>query len=402
MALRGKRRRRVTRALDGACVLGLVVLLLGLGFSEAAKSIGLALSVLALICRVAIGGRIDLRGGGTLFFLGLYVAATALSIAVAPAGLTSWDELLTVLITVAVFPVLADVCARRPSRRVVFTYVAIAGAAIAAVLGYADHMLGEYVRLVLPSIENAIPAGEYLAASIALTVSVLLIEAGASLVGPLLGLSLGLSVLVLFMTKSRGPVLGAAAGAITALGLGFRRRRVPALATALIVACAAVFGLSNPGSRLVKEGVLHSRSAENRLKTWRASADFISERPLLGHGAGSFASLNIRFTDEVGVEWEQNAHNVLLHELVETGVLGAFALVGFVVFGLRDIVRAVRRSRWRLDRAISAGSLAGVVSLLVCGLFSVSTDAEPGILFFALMALGASAPGAAGEDSEDD
>jgi len=385
-------RERLVGTLDGLEVLGLSVLLLGLSWSEAAKSAGLALAVLALLGRLALGGRLRPPARSTFALLGCYVAASALSVALAPPGLSGPGEVLSLLMTVAAFPLAADVCRRRPSRRLMLAYAIVAGAAVGAVLGYADHLSGDYRRLVLPSIENAVPAGEYLAAVIGLAVPLLLAEAGSTVVGPMLGLSVGLYALAMFLTRSRGPMLGAAAGGLLALWLAISRRWVPLVAAAALVVGVAVFGALNPASRVVRDGVAGSRSAGLRARTWAVSLDLIAERPLTGHGEGSFANLDVRFVDELGVTWEQNAHNVLLHELVETGVLGAGALVGFVVLGLRDLVRALRRSRRGLERAVSVGCLAGVAALLVCGVVSVSTDAEPGILLFALLGLGASVP----------
>ena len=389
------KRMRAIDAVDGAEVLGITVLLLGLSWSEAAKSIGLALAVLALSVRLALGGRIRLPESRTLALLGCLLIAAALSVAVAQEDLSRPRELLTLAMTVVAFPLVFDVCARRPSRRVLLTYTIIAGAAVGALLGYGEHMAGEYKRLVLPSIENAIPAGEYLAAVLGLGVAMVAAEGGATVAGPALGFSVGLFSLVMVMTKSRGPLLGAGASVLLAMAVGSARRRLAIVVGAALLSAVALFGVLNPESRVVREGIVGSRSAVNRVKTWNEALDRFAERPLVGHGAGSFPLLGIEFVDEIGREREQNAHNLLVHQLTETGILGAGALVAFVVSALLDVVRALRRSRRGVERAITVGCLAGAAALLVCGVFSVSLDAEPGILFFALLALGASAAGAA-------
>ena len=366
------------------------MLLLGLPWSEAMKSLGLAIAAVGLLANLAVGGRMALAPKWTHLCLGLYFCAAGLSLVLAPDHVSSPRELLTLGMTIAAFPLVADVCGRRPSRRVLLAFVIIAGAGIGAVLGYFEHMGGSYHRLALPSIENAIPAGEYLAATMAFAIGVLFAEASAMVAGPLLGFCAGACALTLLMTKSRGPFLGATAGAMLVGAISMRRRWIVLVASLALVAGAISFWAMNPGSRIVKDGVVHSRSAMNRIRTWEVSIDRFAERPIVGHGVGSFALLGIHFVDEIGVEWEQNAHNVILHSLVETGLIGTGALVCFLVLGLRDVVRALRRTGWRHHRAITAGSLAGAVVLLVSGVFSVSIDAEPGILLFALLALGAS------------
>jgi len=397
-------RDRLLEALEGLEALGVSVLLLGLPWSEAMKSLGLALAAAGLLARLAVGGRMALAPKWTLLCLGFYFCAAVLSQMLAPEDLFRPRELLTVGMTIAAFPLVADVCGRRPSRRVLLAFVIIAGAGVGAVLGYFEYMAGPYQRLVLPSIENAIPAGEYLAAVMALAMGVLFAEAGATVVGPLLGFCAGACALVLLMTKSRGPFLGAAAGGLLIGALSLRRRWIVLAVSLALVAGVMLFGSFNPESRVVRDGVVRSSSVVKRMQAWEASMDHFAERPILGHGVGSFSLLGIHAVDEWGVEWQQNAHNVILHSLVETGLLGTGALVCFLVLGLRDVVRALRRRGWRHHRAITAGSLAGVAVLLVSGVFSVSIDAEPGMLLFALLALGASVDpqSAAPEKANDD
>ena len=121
------------------------------------------------------------------------------------------------------------------------------------------------------------------------------------------------------------------------------------------------------------------------------SLDRAMNRPVLGHGQGTYRLLNVVYSDEQGAYHQMNAHNTVLHTACETGALGAGTLALFVVLGLACVVRACIRTRG-LDRGISVGALGGLVALLVAGLFSVVTDAEPGMLFFTLMALGGTAP----------
>jgi O-antigen ligase len=389
----GRFRRRTVGVLDGLETFGLGVLLAGLAVSEAAKSAGIALAVAAFVAKAVVARRVAIPRTGAMAALAFYFAAVCLSFAVAAPGYRSPHELLMIAMMIVAFPLVSDVCASRPSRRLVLANMVVLGAALGALGGYADYMSGSFLRLALPSIENAIPAGEYLAAASAFALPLLFAEAQSPIAGPLLGFATGASVMALLMTKSRGPLIGAGAGWLLSGLLGLRRRRLVALAAAAAVALVVLFALANPGARVVKDGVVATRSAENRVKTWRRTVELIRERPIVGHGPGTYKLLRVVFRDEVGVEWERNAHNVVLHTATEVGLLGAGALVLFLVLSLRDVVRGVRRARWPLRRAISVGALGAAAAIVVSGAFSVSTDAEPGILLFAVLALGAAAPG---------
>jgi O-antigen ligase len=172
-------------------------------------------------------------------------------------------------------------------------------------------------------------------------------------------------------------------------GSALRRLR-HALAFALVAVGAILwFAAVNPDALLSEALSRDSRAFGIRSAVWSMSADRALERPLLGHGLGSYRLLNVVYSDEFGDFHQMNAHSTWLHAACETGALGAGTLALFMVLGLAGVVRACRSTSGP-ERAISVGSLGGLVVLLVAGLFSVTTDAEPGMLFFSLMALGGS------------
>jgi len=303
-------------------------------------------------------------------------------------------ELLTLGMLVVAFPITADACSKE-SRKSFFTMAVLAGAVAAALAGYAAYMTGDSLRLSLPSVENPVPAGEYLGAAAAVALPTLLAELAAPLAGPLAAFALGAIWIALLMTKSRGPLGGGIAG--SALGAALSGGRRFGLAIVVVAACAAVlFSIANPEARVAEVG--GSRAAASRSSTWRATVALIAERPLTGHGPGSYPDLAVVYRDEVGSIRQLNAHNFLLQTACDTGLLGSGALALFMVLGIRDVVRALRASPPGRPRSASVGSLAGVAALLVSGVFSVSTDAEPGMLLFALLGLGAArAPDTRGE-----
>jgi O-antigen ligase len=381
-------RGRAARFLDGAESLGLVVLLFGLPYSEAMKSLGLALAAFGFLGKVVLGAA-PLRGrGATLAALVGYVTAAAISVLAARPGFRVPRELFTLAMTVGVYPIVLDACARE-SRRVLFVSALLAGAVVAVLHGYLDYMAASYLRLRLPSIENAVPAGEYLGAVLTMAVALLLVEWRATAVGPSIGFAVGAMVIGLLMTKSRGPLVGAAAGSLTAVGVGLRRKRVVVGLLAALAVLAWLFASAHPNARVADWRMVGTgAAAATRLENWRQTSALIAERPLTGHGLGSFPRLGVVYHEPRGVQRAENAHEMWLQLACETGLLGCGTFILFLVLGVRETLRAIRSGRWRLGRAISVGALAGIVALLAAGLFSVTTDAEPGMLLFALAALG--------------
>lgn len=365
---------------------GLVVLLAGLAVSEAAKTAGILLAALGFVGRRLTGDPFPgWRRPPTIALAAYYLIAVASVLAREPAARRP-ETLGSLALTIAAFPLVLDACAR-PGRRAQFVAAILAGGALAAVLGYADYMSGGWQRLVLPSIGNAVPAAEYLGALAATALAILLAVWRRPLLGPSVAFVVGVSCLTLLMTKSRGPMVGAAVGAVVAVGGSVRRRYATALLIVLAIG-AVLFWRAHPEARAVDDLLVGSRAAASRAFTWRRSVELIAERPVLGHGHGSYKSLMVVYEDAKGPIHLRNAHNVPLHVASETGLLGCGALAAFLVLGIRAAVRAARRTPRGLERAVSIAALAGVAAILAAGIFSVSIDAEPGVLFYALLALG--------------
>ncbi len=77
--------------------------------------------------------------------------------------------------------------------------------------------------------------------------------------------------------------------------------------------------------RLTDPSAFADVSAQNRPKYWRVSLDGFEERPLRGHGAGSFARLWAR--DRPVEEAVTEGHSLYLETLAELGLVGAVLLL---------------------------------------------------------------------------
>jgi len=389
--MRGRRTSaaRVRGLCDGLQSFGLVVLLAGLPLGEALKSVGLGLALLGFVGRSAAGGRPRIRISAPLVALGLFFALAVASVLTASGGARRPAEIATLFTTVVAFPLVLDSARARPTRRWLYAAAVMIGALASAGAAYVGHMLGPYHRLILPSIENAVPAAEYLGACVAFGLALTLTELRAPAVGPLSALATGVAAIALLMTKSRGPLLGAFAGCITVLAVLLRRVR-PVVIVSLVVLCVLwVFVAAFPHARIADRSLRGWRGVVSRTDTWRQTAALIAERPLTGHGLGSYSSLGVVYEDSACVIEQPNAHNVWLHTAAETGLLGCGALTAFLVLVMKGAAQsAFARGAGRRERGVAAAALGGAAVLLVAGLFSVTTDAEPGVLLFALLALG--------------
>ena len=123
-------------------------------------------------------------------------------------------------------------------------------------------MAGPYKRRVLGSVENAVVAAEYLAATMAFGLPILFAERRSPVVGPLVAFAVGSIVVALGMTLSRGPLVGAAAGGLVAVSVSFRRRFVLATLAALVVGVWAL-AVWNPSARIVVERNVKSVTFQN-------------------------------------------------------------------------------------------------------------------------------------------
>ena len=98
---------------------------------------------------------------------------------------------------------------------------------------------------------------------------------------------------------------------------------------------------------------------QNRLQTWYAAAQAAGQRPILGHGAGTFYSAYMPFR----IPWSapaRYAHDLLVQQWVELGAVGVGVMVGtFVTLLARPAAR----------RRVTSGTEPGI--WLLCGMAGV-------------------------------
>ena len=139
-------------------------------------------------------------------------------------------------------------------------------------------------------------------------------------------------------------------------------------------------------------GNVHTSSG-TRLNLWRRSAQAIAEKPLLGHGVGSwnqvYERVERKWATSTPLTWKGNPHQEFLLWGVELGVVGMVVLV-LLLGSLYQDARA-------MEAASQHALLSVLTALVVTSMFnSVLFDALIGDFFCTviglLLALGQSPP----------
>ena len=212
---------------------------------------------------------------------------------------------------------------------------------------------------------------------------------------------LGVQLVVLAFAQVRGGALAAPVGlgvAATAIAWRRRRRVLPfAIAGSAALVVAGFLALSVPGlpGELRDSGGWEDSSARQRLLIWQASLETVAAsgwRAVVGFGPETQAlALEARFPVELSDRFPDarfdRAHNVLIDQLLTSGLLGVAALVALIVALVRVGV-GVPASE--VDEAVLAGGLLGGLAANLAAGFYAFDSMSTGTLFWLMAGLLAS------------
>ena len=177
-------------------------------------------------------------------------------------------------------------------------------------------------------------------------------------------------VIAVLLTGSRGGLLGLGAGIITVSCLAFAGARIGARAGAVMAGIMVLAGLgllrlggNTTLERLAQVDQEMTLAGANRLTLWQNCLDLIRERPLTGHGYGTFEQL-FHLTRDAGFEriWH-TAHNTYLEHAVELGLPATLALYGGMLLLVGHCARGVLRRR--RDRVLPTAAV-GASAVVAC------------------------------------
>lgn len=202
--------------------------------------------------------------------------------------------------------------------------------------------------------------------------------------------AVGLMVIGIGLSQSRGAWLGAVVAAVCLLLLWSRNTRrllVPGAAIAVLLLALAVSGAlpasitDRLGQTVEYFGVFDVRTVQvtsdnwavvERMAHWQAGWYMFLDHPWLGVGAGNYAQAYPDYYVSSWVEPLGHAHNYYLNMLAELGVVGGALLVLLLGVAFRQLGRVLVHSESQSHdfwRAVLAGVVGGLVVFCVHNLF---------------------------------
>ena len=108
-------------------------------------------------------------------------------------------------------------------------------------------------------------------------------------------------------------------------------------------------------------------SSQYRVEIWKASFELFKENMAFGSGPGSVMQL-LSYSSDKLKGFISHAHNIEIHLLAETGVLGLTTFGGMVVSGMVKAFRFYRIHKNHEDSFVAIGFVAAMTAMLVHGL----------------------------------
>lgn len=173
----------------------------------------------------------------------------------------------------------------------------------------------------------------------------------------------GLNLIVLFLTSTRGAILGLIIGTIVFLLLNaiYLSGKVKRNYLAVIVVLALVFiGFFVFRARLADSNIEFVRrlatistqdvTVLNRLTVWRMALKDFKFHPWLGVGMENFDIIyNKYYRPDISENWFDRTHNVYLDELMAGGILGLAAYLAILAYLFYLLFKKRRENYWQFS-----------------------------------------------------
>ena len=209
---------------------------------------------------------------------------------------------------------------------------------------------------------------------------------------PLIAILTLLPIGALFLSASRGGIIGFFIGVGLVMVLAFIRQRGRNLVVAgalVFVFAGALVGWLGIGPTLArfaayqKVEVTEQRRAELVKETWRIFAD----HPAAGTGFGTFQAELPHYALAYHGDFVYHAHNDYLEALADTGLLGGIFYLTFVLVLFREGWKCTARAENGLELAFHIGALAACCALLAHSLVDFNLHIPSNALLFLLQAV---------------
>ena len=355
------------------------------GTLSVTKMLG-ALLVVAWLAAVATGSH-GAQGRALLAREPLLVAAlvaftawAAISLAWAEAPNLAQTSVQRYALNFMLFPI-ALLALRAPRHMLWMIAAFVAGAFAAVLLGLNAGTLDDG-RLAGAGI-NPNQLGSYLVVTIVFltTLGAARLWSGPARTAALAGAAL--ATVAVFLTLSRGALVGLAVALLIAPFAAGRGKRlgVSALAVVAILATVGWYGAVAPPDHVERVTNPDRDGGAGRTDLWRVGWRMVEDKPVRGVGAGNYPVASIDYllrpgateNDSQIVDEQKVAHNIYLTVVSELGIVGLALFAVIVGLCLRSALRAARAFARRGEPAMELVSRAlfiSLVSLLAVGFFS--------------------------------
>lgn len=255
----------------------------------------------------------------------------------------------------------------------------LVGTALTTVYGFAA---GRYVEgRFTGGMSDANFLASALVASFAIAGFLLAVEKRTSLRLLLFG-SLGLFVVALVLTQSRGGLVALAVTLVAACFLAgpFRTR---ALVTALVVVTAGIgfYGLFASAPIRDRATSISGSESAGRSDAWRVALAITADNPVAGVGLNNYPIVQGTYiTESVNLETVRlfrkirlATHNTYLQTLSELGVVGLGLFLALLGVSVTTALTALRSLGDLRTEAVARGLVVGIIGLLVAYVFLSGT-----------------------------
>lgn len=253
----------------------------------------------------------------------------------------------------------------------VFPYVAIFSAASMVIIVGSERLFS-YSGYRLGSEEfNPVGIGYAFGISAFVSFAAIKLRLCGMVVG---GLSATVSVAVLILTGSRGPMLALVA-ILFVFMLASRELNWRTLFILCVTGLTAYFVFNSLDLIMVTDrftNSIESDSVQARFMSWVQALTMFKEQPLLGHGLGSFE-----------VKHGEYVHNVVLEHMANGGLL---LTIPFLFLFLSQLQRVFKGIRGQSNEIVMIFALLGLYAFAV-RMFSLSMSNTKEIFLFLAMAL---------------
>lgn len=231
--------------------------------------------------------------------------------------------------------------------------------------------------------------GTYLATILPIPLSLVFYKATNKKFGFILTALCLLLAICLLLSQARGAWLGFILGfLLISLFSGKKNFLIAVSLLVIIVVLASLFG-----GTLIKEqfksfmNLRGDQSANDRMIMWKTALCMFADKPIFGHGLGTFMHVFERFKPKSYLEIVY-AHNCYLQMATEIGIFGLLIFLWFIVSVLRKTLSKLFKSDDIFLKATTIGIAGGILAYLVNSFFDTSLYSLPlAVLFWAMSGL---------------